>query len=440
MTAPTLPILGLLILGLTSATVQEATAQEADESYATRTEVAGVTLLHRRIPESGTVAGSIYLLGGTAQTKAEKAGLEPLYLRVGRRGSEGYPGEMAARARSELGAVTGVDADLDWSSYSFRGLSSDFPRLWDIVMDGLLNPELAEEVVEVEREHAIARVRARLDRPDDRVRSLASASAFADHPYRIDPRGTEESLAAIDRTDLERFRDEKLVRSRILVVVVGGVDGGLVEEAIRTTLSDLPPGDYEWKAPPLWHAEETTITTESKNLPTNYILGYFGGPKVTAEEFPAFRLAVITLSSFVFQSIRSEGLAYAASAPLLEHAASGAGIYVSTRYPDEAVELVNDAIQIMKDGTFRRSYLRDRARNSMMSYYIRNQTPLGQVHYLARSYLYRGQLLTPDAYVQELMDIDPGIVRRMANDYFGNIQWAYLGDVSKVPESDLTWH
>jgi zinc protease len=413
------------------------TPAAAQEDYASVSEVAGVTVLYRHIPRSSTVSAAVYLLGGPGVAGEAVAGIEPLYLRVGAYGSAGYPGAESRLATSALGASISVSEGTDWTAYRLTALTEDFAEVWNVFADRLTAPELEQGGLDAERRNIISVIEAAGDQPGSLAVTVAEQATFLGHPYRMEPSGTSETLEGITTDHLRAFGNDHVVKSRLLVVIVGGASREVAEQAVASTLGTLPVGTYEWSVPDLWGADETTLTVESRDLPTNYIHGYFGGPAAMDDVYPAFRLAVSTLGGVVFQAIRSEGLSYAAGAPVIERAAAGGSLYVSTTKPKEAMKIINEGIQLMKDVTFRRSALQDYARNSAMNYFIRNETPLSQARYLARAYLYRGRVQSPDAYVQELLDISPGVVRRMANDYFKNIQWAYVGKASQVPESEM---
>src|SRR5690606_29167491 len=150
---------------------------------------------------------------------------------------------------------------------------------WSIYTDRLLAPTLAEADFAFVRSNRLAGVQQRADSPDALLEYLADSVAFAGHPYALSSVGTEASLSAITLDDLKRFRDERIVKSRLLLVVVGNVERERLERMVRSTLATLPAGSYEWTVPPsAADRPGSSVLIEPRRLPTNYILGWWSGP------------------------------------------------------------------------------------------------------------------------------------------------------------------
>jgi predicted Zn-dependent peptidase len=393
----------------------------------------GVTLLYRALPGSRVFAARVYLLGGPSVAGATQAGIEPLLLRVAASGSRLYPGRESEARVSRLGAGTFVSAGSDWTVYGVEGLAENFNELWRVFADRMVNPELPEAALDLERERASTLRRASSDDPESQAHALAVTRAFEDHPYRLPPRGWESSLAELTVDDLRAYQERHVVKSRLLVVVVGGVSRDEVIGAVEATLGSLPEGNFEWVPPPAWAADSTTITVEERPLATNYIRGVFGGPLTSAKEYPAFELATIILSNFVERGARSAGISYAAGVVPMDRAASGGYYHVSTRAPGQAIRGLNRIISSLSQVIFNRSDIRQAANNSERVYFELNETPGQQADVIARAYLLRGRLESLDSFLDELHSVDPVDLRRVVRRYFRNFQWAYVGDADLLP-------
>src|SRR5437763_14692524 len=94
---------------------------------------------------------------------------------------------------------------------------------------------------------------------------------FKDHPYALDPAGTETSLAALTTADLKAYLRDQVVTSRMLLATVGNVTRAHVESLVTATLGQLPPGDYRSVPPPAAPPRRAPRLTEQRNSPTTYI-------------------------------------------------------------------------------------------------------------------------------------------------------------------------
>jgi len=399
-------------------------------------EVEGVRVIQSVQPQRDLVAARLYLLGGARQLTERTAGAELLVLRASERGTDRFPGNSVRDAQVATGSRYSVGTTADWSVIGFTALAEQFGPSWEILMERVIHPTLDSAAVEVVRNQELTSFRAGTENPDVQVRRLAAQLAFDGHPYRNDVDGTEESLAALTPEDLQAFHDEQFVRSRMLLSVVGPVDRAAVEEAVRGALTELPLGSYTWSLPPTWEAQDADVIQEQRALPTNYIMGYYGGPTTDAEDYPEFQVAVSALSGMISDRVRQRGLSYAAGAPLIERAAAGGGIYVSTVNPQETMGVINDAISDVRQGRFSRQALQQYAEDSAISFYLSNQTSTQQADFQATSMLLRGRPQSVTDWVDMLKGVEGFRVRAAATRYIQHIRYGFLGSAI-VPRDRL---
>src|SRR6185295_14033321 len=109
--------------------------------------------------------------------------------------------------------------------------------------------------------------------------------AFSGHPYARSTLGTEKSIARLKAADLKRYHSEQIIKSRMVVVIVGNVPRARVERLITRTLAKLPAGTYRWMLPDTLPSRSTGgFALEPRSLPTNYLLGYYLGPPAGSKD------------------------------------------------------------------------------------------------------------------------------------------------------------
>ncbi|HUF76033.1 MAG TPA: pitrilysin family protein [Longimicrobiales bacterium] len=425
--------LGAALLGF-SALAADLAGQAGDPQVY---EVDGVRVVHLEARSREVAAVRLYLLGGTRQLTPETAGVERLILAASERGTGGFPGDSLRFAQARTGGRFFTSVGPDWSVIGFTGLAQELESSWAILVDRVARPELEPAQVEIVRNQALTFVRAGADDPDAMVRRVAERIAYENHPYAVDPLGTEASLTALTLEDLKAYHSGQFMRSRMLLSIVGPADRPTVERLVREGLGALPLGSYVWSPPPLWSQNEARVTVEPRSLPTNYIRGYFAGPAATDPGYPAFQVAVTILSGYVSSEIRERGLSYAAGASLIERAASGGFVHVSTVNPGASLEVINDAIEFFSENTIQRSIFRDYAEDSALDYYLSNQSSAQQADFLASSLLLRGRLQSVVGWVEDLRGVSGPDVRRAFRNYVRNIQYAYLGSEMAAPREEM---
>lgn len=408
------------------------------DTLTSRFDVGGVKVILRRNTASEVVAVNLYLLGGSRQVTPATAGIEPLLLGVSERGTKRYPGPAAERALARDGSSVIVSPDYDWTVFGLRSVRSAFDSSWAVFADRLIAPSLRDEDIELVRAQYLAGARERRTSPDDQVELLADSVTFHGHPYAVDPSGTERSLSSITPAMLREYHARELVKSRMLLVVVGNVERPQVERLVRGTLATLPAGNYTWTLPPDPVREGSVAHVVSRQLPTNYILGYFVGPRAASADYPALRLATAVLAGNLFSEIRTERqLSYAAGAPFVERALGIGGMYVSTVAPDEALAVMRDEVAAMKRELLAPEALQRLVQRFIIDYYLKNETNGDQANGLARAELYRGDYRAAFAFEREMRAVTPEAVRDAAQRYMRGVRFVYVGDPSRVRRDQL---
>ena len=396
-------------------------------------DVSGVHVILRQNNANNVVAANLYLLGGSRQVTDANAGIEPILLEVSERGTLHYPKNALRRGMSRLGSEIVVAPSADWTMFGIRSSAEVFDSTWAIFADRLMYPTLAQSEVNLVKAQYLSGIRQRRDDPDALADYLADSITFVGHPYAVSVTGTEKSIQSIDSAALRNYHRNQVVTSRMLLVVVGNIDRTHIERLVNQSLGKLPKGSYGWTAPPRIPEAQTAVVVERRNLPTNYILGYYSGPLASGNDYQALRVATSVLTGRMFAEIRTrQNLTYDVHAPFVDRAATVGGLYVTTVAPDTTLKLMRAAIQDLQTGMLDPVGLRQLEDQFLTEYFMDNETNAAQADFLARSQLYEGDYREADRFVDELKRVTPEDVQRVARRYMKNFRFAYVGDPSKL--------
>lgn len=411
----------------------------AISTLTTSFDVGGIRVILRQSDANNVVAANLYLLGGARQVTAANAGIESILLEVSDRGTRNYPRATLRRKMSLLGSEIAVVPSDDWTMIGIRATREVFDSTWAVFADRVMRPTLDPADVNLIKSQFIAGIRQRRDDPDALAEHLADSLAFTGHPYGMPTVGTEASISSLDARALRDYHSAQFVKSRMLLVVVGNVDRAHVERLVTSTLAGLPQGSYRWTLPPRLPELGTAAVVERRDLPTNYILGYFSGPLANSEDYHALRIATSVLTGRMFSEIRTrQNLTYDVHAPFLDRAASAGGLYVSTVAPDTTLKLMHNAVRELQEGLIDPEGLERLEQQFLTEYFLDNETNDAQANFLARAQLYRGDYRTAERFVDELRSVTPEAVRRVARRYIKGIRFAYVGDPSRFRQEMIT--
>ncbi len=155
------------------------------------------------------------------------------------RNAEQLRGELAALPGTLSGVsdedLFGLRAEL-LSQGPDRGLEQGLRLLADCVK----NPSFAEDEVEAERRRLLSRLHATEDDAGQMVLRVFLKALYPRHPYRLDPQGTPQSVAALSRRRLAEFYHRHYPISGMTLVVVGDVRPAQVIERAEALLAPDP--------------------------------------------------------------------------------------------------------------------------------------------------------------------------------------------------------
>lgn len=405
----------------------------ASDTATSRVVVDGIPVIIRRESANDVVTANVYLLGGLRQVTNDNAGIESFLLDVSERGTRHYRRDRLRQTMARLGTAIVVEPAADWTTLGVRATSATFDSTWAVMADRLMYPSLDSADVELIREQYRSAVRQRGDSPDALVEYLADSATYAGTAYGRPLAGTEHSITSITRAQLRAYEQTQIVRSRLLVVVVGNVVPSRVTQLVHATLGRLPAGTYHWTIPQASPLAQSVLVARQRELPTNYILGYYQGPPASSGDYQALRVAAAALSGQFFQEIRSRrNLSYAVNAPFVDRALSSGGFYVTTVAPDSVLQIMRRELGALQSNLVDPGALDRLVQQFITEYFLDNETNADQANLLVRAELYRGDYREADRFVDELRKVTPTDIQRVARTYMKHVAFAYAGDTTRV--------
>jgi zinc protease len=397
-------------------------------------DVDGIRVIHRHVESGDIVVANLYLLGGVRQITAENAGIELMLLEASERGTKTYSRDRLRRLMSQLGTGITTRVGVDWSSIGLRATRSTLDSTWNILASRVAEPRFDSAEVTLIKRQLVAAVRQREDSPDAQVEFVADSFAFTGHPYQLTPSGTEASLSRIGIADLQKYHEAQVVKSRMLLVVVGNVGRAQIERLVRGNLSKLPAGNYKWTLPDTLPRFKSAALSISRDLPTNYILGLYPGPRADSPDYHALRIATAILSGQLFSEVRSKrNLTYAVDAPFIERAVSAGGLYVTTVSPERTLDVMRDELRDLQTGSVEPKALERLILQFITQYFLDNESGVQQADFLARAELYYGDFRRADSFVDELRAITPADIQRAAVRYMRDVRFVFIGYPRQAP-------
>ncbi len=239
----------------------------------------------RAVPVVAVEAG--FLGGVRAETKG-LGGVSAITAEMLTKGTR----EMTAREISE--AVENIAADL--SGFSGRNslglrarfMSGDFAAGFRLFTECLRSPAFPAEELEKKRREVLGRLKLQKDDMTQSVILLFLATHYVDHPYARNPLGSEESVRAITRENVEDFYRRWADPRNMVIAVSGDIGTDEALAAVRQAFGDFPFREGFVPAGPIPVPEEPGIRRAEEprdKEQAHFIIGYTGARFTDPDRF-----------------------------------------------------------------------------------------------------------------------------------------------------------
>jgi zinc protease len=405
-------------------------------SLVTEFDVNGLKVLVKKREGSQTVAAGLFIRGGVENISSTNAGVEAFMLNVASEASANYPRERLRKELARMGTVIGESVNYDYSALSMTATRANFDHSWDIFTDVALHPSFTKEDVDLVKSRLVASLSDDEDEPDSYLQRLQEKVAYAGHPYLNRPEGTAETVKKLTAEDLRAYHQRVMQTSHLLLVVVGDIDAMQLKARLAATFGKLPRGDYKPQTTPPLTFNASTLEVTTRELPTNYVQGFYTAPPITSADIYPMYVASSLLRDRVFEEVRvKRNLSYAPDAFLRTQAANIGGIYVTAVDANQAVRVMLNEMTRLQRELVSKDDINSVIAQFLTTYYIGQETNAAQAGGLAQYELIGGGWRKSLQFLEKLRAVTPADVQRVSQKYMKNIRFVVLGNPAQIDKS-----
>ena len=303
----------------------------------------GLTLLVQENRTQPAVAISVAVSAGAAADLPGGEGAAWLLSRLLDRGAGGRSAGEVADLLDLCGVSPAVGVTRHTTTVACDCLAEDVDAVLGLVCDMVRAPACSDGEVRLRRGQLVTRLRQDEDRPATRAVEAAMALLYGDaHPYGRRPRGSVDTVAAIDAGRLRDFHAAHFAPARTTVVLVGAIAAPAAEAAVARATDEWRGGGGAAEprpAPPPPAARRRRMIPMPAKAQVDIAYGFTAVPR-SDPAFHACRIMNLVLGEYgiggrLGRSIRErQGMAYYAGSafeaspiagPLLVRAGVAAG-------------------------------------------------------------------------------------------------------------------
>ncbi|HUT51778.1 MAG TPA: pitrilysin family protein [bacterium] len=303
--------------------------------------------------------------------------------------------------------------------------SAYFTSCLPVLNEVLRYPTFPDDDVERVRGIILSNIRSQLDQPRSLAFRLFQSELFQDHPYGLDPLGTEKSVPALTRDDLMDYYQGFAVPGNLVIAVVGDVNAADLKRRMEDLFSDWVAEPYSPEPVPLEPPPPTVReSVECKDVnQANIVIG-FQGTRVTSPDRYSLEVLSSVLSGMsgrLFTTLRGEqSLAYSVYAFSQPGVDPGTfGVYIGTAPDKETASKDGIMVQLgkVRDEPISKDEL-DRARRVLIGdYEIRLQHYATQAGHYALDELQGIGYQASQEYASKIEAVTADDVRAAADKY-----------------------
>jgi len=217
----------------------------------------GLVVIFQENHANPTVAIQGLVKAGAIFDPAARSGLSRFVSAMLDRGTTKRTAFQQAEALETLGASVHFEGGPETVGISANMLSEDTGTVLEVLADALRNPLFTPDQIEKARDEMMVRVKI----SNENTAYVAARSANEllyppEHPYHRPPLGTEATLRAVTREDLQTFHASHYGPNTTVLVLVGDVSPESTLELVKRVFSDWrklhapPPFSVPRAAPP----------------------------------------------------------------------------------------------------------------------------------------------------------------------------------------------
>jgi predicted Zn-dependent peptidase len=390
----------------------------------------GLRVLTEAIPTMRSVSFGIWVAIGSRDETGSLSGASHFLEHLLFKGTRKRAALDISAEIEAVGGETNAFTTKEYTCYYARVLDQDLPLAIDVMCDLVADSVLDPADVETERGVILEEIAMHEDEPGDEVHDLFARAVFGDHPLGRLISGTEETISAMSRRQIQTFYRSRYRAPSIVIAAAGNLDHAAVLKLIRQALRGTPldteraqPGNLRPATPPARTRSARTAVEHKESEQAHVVLGCAG---ISRADERRFALGVLNnvlgggMSSRLFQEIRERrGLAYSVYSYSSQYADSGLFAVYAGCAPgkvDEVLELTRaELAEVAAHGITEAELARGKGM-AKGSYVLGQEDTGSRMSRLAKGELLFGDLMAVDELLAKVDAVDAEEVNALAAD------------------------
>lgn len=386
----------------------------------------GVRIICETIPNVHSVSLGVWVGAGSRYEDQTYNGISHFVEHMLFKGTNKRTAKQIAETIDSVGGQLNAFTTKEYTCFYAKVLSQNFQLGVDLLADMATNSVLAPLEIEKEKLVVLEEIKSFEDSPDEVIHELFSSAVLKGHPLGWPILGTPKTMKQIDRQIILDYLKQHYTPDNIVFAVAGNVQMDQVIPEVEKHFSMLK-GSLKQELPELPNLESDLIIKTKKIEQVHLCLGTRGVSQRSKDKYIIFVLDSIlggSVSSRLFQQLREErGLVYVTGSNHSSYKDTGVfSIYAGTSLKsfEEVVTLIKAELHQLMAEQVDEDEL-DRTKQQLKgSLLLSLDSTSNRMSRLAKTELFKDQLLTPEEIVSKIEAVTLEELLRVARELFSD--------------------
>jgi zinc protease len=250
----------------------------------------GLEVLFVKQSELPMISMNLVVKSGGTANPLDKAGLASMTAGLLNQGTKTRTASDISNQLQSIGAQLGAGAGWDSSSVSLVTLTKNLDKALDIFADVTVNPAFPESEMETQRRRLLVALLQQKDNANAIANVAYNALLYGkDHPYGNPLTGTESSVKAITRADVQKFYEDFYRPNNSALIVVGDADLKDLQPKLEKAFANWKPAEVKTNELPAAPTRDKTavyIVDKPGAAQSVISIGQIGVPRDNPDYFP----------------------------------------------------------------------------------------------------------------------------------------------------------
>jgi predicted Zn-dependent peptidase len=395
-----------------------------------------------------SVTVGVWLRQGSRNEASKVNGISHFIEHLVFKGTESRTAREIALAMDSVGGQIDAFTSKEYTCFYAKVLDEHVEETVELLADIVQRPRFDPTELERERQVVLEEIRMVEDAPDELVYDLFAREFYPNHTLGRPIQGTEETVSAMSRRQLQNFFRRAYRPDRMLVAAAGNFKHAKMARMVTRAFGDLSSSPGVERKMTRLRAKYSISKRPRKELEQLHLLmGLPSYPEGTAERYTLYVLNTLlggTMSSRLFQKIREErGMAYSVYSALNAFSDSGfMAIYAATSPSkgDELIRLVVDELRSLRDDGPTAQELEVAKEHLKGSLMLSLESTASRMSSLARGEIYLGRQQSLAETLRGVSSVSVRKVHDLARRLFGDahLSLAAVGRVGRLKVKEET--